>query len=277
LYKEALQVAAVISSQLAAQAAHHDGMPSGAFLSAILRSSFGCLQAARVGAIAAPFMLMLGSQLRIGSPVFLPYLIFGAISCLAGLLVLLLPVSACWKHCGSYCCTALMHVMQLPRFSFITAHHTTPCRRHLLIVVICVIPECWCVVCHIFLQETLGAAMPESMTDLQQLQSIFSAQPWRQGCMGILSFIFRTRAHAATAVRGKPTASLPRSGAGNKANAVVVTAVCGELEAHSDHSIAGRCDSRSKPRAKPASTGTENIDIHVSCTAEEAKPTKPGT
>jgi hypothetical protein len=50
-------------------------------------------QAARVGAIAAPFMLMLGSQLVIVSPVFLPYLIFGAISCLAGLLVLLLPVS----------------------------------------------------------------------------------------------------------------------------------------------------------------------------------------
>jgi hypothetical protein len=54
-----------------------------------------------VGAIAAPFMLMLGSQLRIGSPVFLPYLIFGAISCLAGLLVLLLPVSIYSHECLS--------------------------------------------------------------------------------------------------------------------------------------------------------------------------------
>jgi hypothetical protein len=51
------------------------------------------VQAARLGAIAAPFMLMLGSQLHIVFPSFLPYLVFGAISCLAGLLVLLLPVS----------------------------------------------------------------------------------------------------------------------------------------------------------------------------------------
>uniref|UniRef100_A0A383VWQ0 Major facilitator superfamily (MFS) profile domain-containing protein n=1 Tax=Tetradesmus obliquus TaxID=3088 RepID=A0A383VWQ0_TETOB len=98
-----------------------------------------CSQACRLGAIAAPFMLMLGSSLRLVSPVFLPYLVFGAISCLAGLLVLLLP-------------------------------------------------------------ETLGAAMPETMADLEQLQSFFSAQPWRHGCTGILTFMFRTRAATATVV-----------------------------------------------------------------------------
>jgi hypothetical protein len=70
------------------------------------------VQAARVGAIAAPFMLMLGSQLVIVSPVFLPYLVFGAISCLAGLLVLLLPVrsragSRVFAHMLS-CCLWLM-------------------------------------------------------------------------------------------------------------------------------------------------------------------------
>lgn len=34
------------------------------------------------------------------------------------------------------------------------------------------------------------------LQDLQQLQSIFTAKPWRQGCRGILAFIFRTRAAA---------------------------------------------------------------------------------
>ncbi|WIA32316.1 hypothetical protein OEZ86_003156 [Tetradesmus obliquus] len=178
-----------------------------------------CSQAARVGAIAAPFMLMLGSSLRLVSPVFLPYLIFGAISCLAGLLVLLLP-------------------------------------------------------------ETLGAAMPETMTDLQQLQSIFSAQPWRQGCMGILAFVFRTRAHTGTSGAGKPASTLPSGSAAatsTKPPVVVVTAVCGECDAASDHSVAGRCNSRSKPRAKPSNGAVAAVDVNVSCTADETKPTNPGS
>jgi hypothetical protein len=119
--------------------------------------------------------------------------------------------------------------------------------------------------------------MPETMTDLQQLQSFFSAQPWRQGCLGILAFVFRTRAHAATA----PAAAVQqacRSAAGvsnlKPAAAVVVTAVCGDFEEQSDHSVAGRCDSRSKPRSKP-SDGAAVVDVHVSCTAEAAKQMKP--
>jgi hypothetical protein len=130
---------------------------------------------------------------------------------------------------------------------------------------------------HALCLETLGAAMPETMTDLQQLQSIFSAQPWRQGCMGILAFVFRTRAHAGTAAAGKPSAPLPgRSAAGGNApRVVVVTADCGEFDAQSGHSMAGRCDSRSKPRAKPMNAGVAAVDVNVSCTAEEAKATKP--
>jgi hypothetical protein len=116
------------------------------------------------------------------------------------------------------------------------------------------------------------------MTDLQQLQSIFSAQPWREGCGGILAFVFRTRAHAATAAAGKPTLAVAgRSAAGGgKAAAVLVTAVCGELNEQSDHSVAGRCDSRSKPRVKPLAGAVGVVDVSVSCTADEAKQMKPG-
>eukprot|EP00878_Enallax_costatus_P038637 GHUV01044027.1.p2 GENE.GHUV01044027.1~~GHUV01044027.1.p2 ORF type:complete len:144 (+),score=15.71 GHUV01044027.1:433-864(+) len=48
-------------------------------------------QASRLGSIAAPFMLMLGTQLNIVSAAFIPYMVFGGVSALAGLLVLLLP------------------------------------------------------------------------------------------------------------------------------------------------------------------------------------------
>lgn len=96
-------------------------------------------QAARVGSIAAPFMLMAGSQVPNISPIFIPYMVFGSLSCLAGLLVLLLP-------------------------------------------------------------ETLGAAMPESMEDMKQLQSVFTAKPWKQGggWLAVLRYIVRTRAAPCT-------------------------------------------------------------------------------
>lgn len=142
-------------------------------------------QAARIGCIAAPFMLMLGAQLQIFSPVFIPYVVFGSISCLAELLVLLLP-------------------------------------------------------------ETLGAEMPESMADLQQLQSIFSAQPWRQGCMGVLAFIFRTRA----ATAGQPGAATPAAHAGCQSYGKAKETTCSRTgsapfgELASDEIVTCRCDSR---------------------------------
>jgi OCT family organic cation transporter-like MFS transporter 4/5 len=49
-------------------------------------------QAARGGSIAAPFLLMLGAQLNLHSqPIFLPFMLFGLLSVVAGLMVLVLP------------------------------------------------------------------------------------------------------------------------------------------------------------------------------------------
>jgi hypothetical protein len=51
--------------------------------------------------------------------------------------------------------------------------------------------------------------------------------------------------------------------------------VCGDFEQQSDHSVAGRCDSRSKPRGKPSDGAVGVVDVHVSCSAEAAKQMKP--
>eukprot|EP00775_Hariotina_reticulata_P004347 gene4347-4600_t len=48
-------------------------------------------QAARCGSIAAPCLLMLGAMFQSRSALFLPYLTYGSVSVLAGLLVLLMP------------------------------------------------------------------------------------------------------------------------------------------------------------------------------------------
>eukprot|EP00775_Hariotina_reticulata_P004351 gene4351-4604_t len=50
-------------------------------------------QASRCGSIAAPFLLMLGAQLNqhYSQPMFLPFMLFGLLSVVSGLLVLLLP------------------------------------------------------------------------------------------------------------------------------------------------------------------------------------------
>lgn len=62
------------------------------FPTAIRSTAMGTFnQASRCGSIAAPFMLMLGSQLNIVSTAFIPYMVSGGVSALAGLLVLLLP------------------------------------------------------------------------------------------------------------------------------------------------------------------------------------------
>lgn len=45
-----------------------------------------------------------------------------------------------------------------------------------------------------FMPETLGADMPESMEDLEQLQSFFTAKPWQGGWWAMVTFLFRTRA-----------------------------------------------------------------------------------
>jgi hypothetical protein len=42
--------------------------------------------------------------------------------------------------------------------------------------------------------ETLGAAMPENVADLENLLSVFAAKPWRHGLASLVSFVFRTRA-----------------------------------------------------------------------------------
>eukprot|EP00879_Flechtneria_rotunda_P009594 GHRR01010040.1.p1 GENE.GHRR01010040.1~~GHRR01010040.1.p1 ORF type:complete len:462 (+),score=137.43 GHRR01010040.1:992-2377(+) len=142
-------------------------------------------QAARCGSIAAPFLLMMGTQLAIKSSVFVPYMAFGAVSLLAGLLVLVLP-------------------------------------------------------------ETLGAPMPETMQDLQQLQSMFSAKPWRQGLRGIFAFITRTRAASAPADDSKATAGrsgaimpIPKGGRG-----------AGTDQRRSSHAIAIQTSPLTSPAAK---------------------------
>lgn len=48
-------------------------------------------QVGRCGSIAAPFLLMMGAQLGLHSAVFLPFLVFGVVAVLAGVLVLFLP------------------------------------------------------------------------------------------------------------------------------------------------------------------------------------------
>jgi hypothetical protein len=89
----------------------------------------------------------------------------------------------------------------------------------------------------VILQETLGAAMPESIADLEQLQSFFAAQPWRQGCLGILSFMFRTRA----ATAGRPaTSALGKDVADSRP--VIVVAGYPSDDAQSDDSASNGCD-----------------------------------
>jgi hypothetical protein len=193
-------------------------------------------------------MLMLGSQLGIRSPVFLPYLVFGAISCLAGLLVLLLPVSA--QRAGFYfgmLAVALLcqqcicgDVQPICSMYMCMRHHCTTWGGYAnggaisstLLVAAC-------------LQETLGAAMPESMADLEQLQSFFAAQPWRQGCWGILSFMFRTRA----ATAGKPAASATGKIVTNSRPVIVVSGYSSD-DAQSDDSVSTGCNG--KAHSKPA-------------------------
>lgn len=55
--------------------------------------------------------------------------------------------------------------------------------------------------------ETLGADMPETMDDMEQLLSAFTARPWRQGVGSMMAFVFRARAaprRAAAAAGGVP-------------------------------------------------------------------------
>jgi hypothetical protein len=110
------------------------------------------------------------------------------------------------------------------------------------------------------LQETLGAAMPESMADLEQLQSFFAAQPWRQGCWGILSFMFRTRA---------ATASKPPTSATGKvvidSRPVIVVSVSGYSldDAQSDDSVSSGCNG--KAHSKPVClAAAETSDVSLS-------------
>jgi len=91
-------------------------------------------EAARLGGIAAPFIVLLGTQLNSPS---MPFLIFGATSVLAGLLIFTLP-------------------------------------------------------------ETLGAPMPDTLEDMDAIQSIFSTGAWKKGWKTTRGELFSTRAHGST-------------------------------------------------------------------------------
>jgi hypothetical protein len=92
--------------------------------------------------------------------------------------------------------------------------------------------------------------MPESMADLEQLQSFFSAQPWRQGCMGILGFIFRTRA----ATAGKPATSAASKIAVNSRPVIVVSTISrgSSQDALSDDSSSNESECKFQAHSKPA-------------------------
>lgn len=51
----------------------------------------------------------------------------------------------------------------------------------------------------LLMPETLGAAMPENVADLENLLSVFAAKPWRNGLSSLVAFVFRTRARRASA------------------------------------------------------------------------------
>eukprot|EP00197_Chlamydomonas_leiostraca_P012629 CAMPEP_0202879236 /NCGR_PEP_ID=MMETSP1391-20130828/33331_1 /ASSEMBLY_ACC=CAM_ASM_000867 /TAXON_ID=1034604 /ORGANISM="Chlamydomonas leiostraca, Strain SAG 11-49" /LENGTH=609 /DNA_ID=CAMNT_0049561553 /DNA_START=103 /DNA_END=1928 /DNA_ORIENTATION=+ len=92
-------------------------------------------EAARVGGIAAPWIVLLGTQLNMPA---MPFLIFGCTSVLAGLLIFTLP-------------------------------------------------------------ETLGAPMPDTMKDMDNIASIFTTGAWRKGWRHAGSEMFAKRAYGASA------------------------------------------------------------------------------
>jgi hypothetical protein len=116
-------------------------------------------------------------------------------------------------------------------------------------------------------QETLGAAMPESMTDLQQLQSFFSAQPWRKGCSGILAFVFRTKAVSGI----KAAASLPAKLAGDSRAVIVVAAMSrgSSQDALSDDSVSCASECKVNMQTNTASELPAAASQVKSSTAEE--------
>jgi len=57
--------------------------------------------------------------------------------------------------------------------------------------VLCIGRKCACSLLHLHFRFAVV------LQDLNKLQSVFTTRPWRQGCIPLLSFLFRTKAAAA--------------------------------------------------------------------------------
>lgn len=89
----------------------------------------------------------------------------------------------------------------------------------------------------LLMPETLGAAMPENVADLENLLSVFAAKPWRNGLSSLVAFVFRTRARSLSRRASADAASA----CGSSSSAVSSTgSSCSvDAEAHVGVDIAG--------------------------------------
>lgn len=89
--------------------------------------------------------------------------------------------------------------------------------------------------------ETLGAAMPENVADLENLLSVFEAKPWRNGLSSLVAFVFRTRARGLSRRASADAASACGSSTSSSSSAVSSTgSSCSvDAEAHVGVDIAG--------------------------------------